>query len=254
MAKTEEKTNYQRETELGSFDHELIESNDSELGLILKEKENVEFIGLTDEEKEEYAKENAKLIYSIALRFNNSKIPFEDLVSIGNVGMVKALNAYNKSLNVKISTYVYRCALNDITYAVRQNSNKSKIYPDGKNEDGVPVIEQSMNQPVPEYIDADLRLENVLTTGEEYDTEFIVLDKLRQEENSELLKMMLRNLSELELYIISNRYGLNGVKSLTQRQIADQINMSQANVSKLEIQVIEKLKNLGKMLPVKPTL
>ncbi len=186
---------------------------------------------LTPEQKDILAAKNIPLIHSIVKKFSNTGIEYSELLSTGYVGYAKALDTYQKGKNVKFSTYAYRCIKNEILYFLRREKR---------------------------HRDNDVSLFKPLSTdknGNVMTVESTVSDtsmgKRSLEENIEmnetvriLLEIIDTYLTKNEAYIIKNRYGLNGTKQKTQKEIADEIDMSQANVSKLEKGINDKIKKI----------
>lgn len=186
---------------------------------------------LTKEQKDILAAKNIPLIHSIVKKFSNTGIEYSELLSTGYVGYAKALDTYQKGKNVKFSTYAYRCIKNEILYFLRREKR---------------------------HRDNDVSLFKPLSTdknGNIMTVESTVSDtsmgKRSLEENIEmsetvriLLEIIDTHLNKNEAYIIKNRYGLNGTKPKTQKEIADEIDMSQANVSKLEKGINDKIKKI----------
>lgn len=184
---------------------------------------------LTEEQKEQYAKENEALIYYVVNMFRQTtRVDFDELVSIGMVGYAKALNAYDQSRNVKFSTYAINCIRNEILFFLRK---ENKHMQNTMSMNMVLAVDKNGN---------DLSLEETISN--------LDLDERSLEEDViassdvEILKKALKHLTPKEEYIITYRYGLNNGEIKTQREIADTIGMSQANVSKIQKNILEKLK------------
>lgn len=185
---------------------------------------------LTFEEKTELAEKNISLIYYIVKKFSNTGISYDELCSIAYVGYAKALDTFEYDRNVKFSTYAYNCIKNEILFFLR----KEKKHRENNT---------SMNKPLStdkngNTLDVASTISN-LDLGDPSVEESVVMD-----ETVGFLLDIIDSLSETERYIIVHRFGLSGASIKTQKDIADHIEMSQANVSKLEKNIIEKIKRL----------
>ena len=182
---------------------------------------------LTPEEKDILATKNIPLIHSIVKKFANTGIEYSELLSAGLVGYAKALQTYLKGKKVKFSTYAYRCIKNEILYFLRRekrhkDNDVSLFKPMSTDKNG-----------------------NVMTVDSTISTEDMGARSVEDEiEVNETVKIMLEvidtYLTPTEALIIKARYGVGGIKSKTQKEIADEIGMSQANVSKLEKNISER--------------
>ncbi|NLK72724.1 MAG: RNA polymerase sporulation sigma factor SigE [Clostridiales bacterium] len=167
---------------------------------------------------------NLRLVVYIAKKFENAGVNVEDLISIGTIGLIKAVNTFNPKKNIKLATYASRCIENEILMYLRRNS---------KNK-----IEISIDEPL--NIDWDgneLLLSDILGTEED-----VVYNNLEEEVNKELLKYALRKLSIREKKIMELRFGLAGGKEMTQKEVADLLGISQSYISRLEKKIIYRLK------------
>lgn len=167
---------------------------------------------------------NLRLVVYIAKKFENAGVNVEDLISIGTIGLIKAVNTFNPKKNIKLATYASRCIENEILMYLRRNS---------KNK-----IEISIDEPL--NIDWDgneLLLSDILGTEED-----VVYNNLEEEVNKELLKYALRKLSIREKKIMELRFGLAGGKEMTQKEVADLLGISQSYISRLEKKIIFRLK------------
>jgi len=188
---------------------------------------------LTPEEKDTIANENQALIFYVVKLFRSTKIPYDELVSIANLGFGKALNSYDTERKTKFSTYAISCMRNEVLLFFRKE--KLRIYNDvsmdatlATDKEGKALnIEDTMSQ---EYKEGRLSLEDDLLLNEDLD----------------YMQKAIRHLTEREQYIITYRYGLVDGIILTQEEIARQIDMSQANVSKLEKVILGKLQTILK--------
>ncbi len=186
---------------------------------------------LTDEQKDILAAKNIPLIHSIVKKFSNTGIEYSELLSTGYVGYAKALDTYQKGKNVKFSTYAYRCIKNEILYFLRRekrhkDNDVSLFKPLSTDKNGnVMTVESTVSET------------SMGKRSLEEDIEMNETVKI-------LLEIIDTHLTKNEAYIIKNRYGLNGTKPKTQKEIADEIDMSQANVSKLEKGINDKIKKI----------
>ena len=185
---------------------------------------------LEDETKRDYAKSvlvehNLRLVVYIAKRFENTKVGIEDLVSIGTVGLMKAINTFKGDKNIKLATYASRCIENEILMYIRKNSHfKNDI-----------SLEEPLNV---DWDGNELLLSDVL--GTEEDT---VLHNIEREEEKKIIATAVSALEERDRQIIEMRFGIGtGREEKTQKQVADELGISQSYISRLEKKIIEKLK------------
>lgn len=167
---------------------------------------------------------NLRLVVYIAKKFENAGVNVEDLISIGTIGLIKAVNTFNPQKNIKLATYASRCIENEILMYLRRNS---------KNK-----IEISFDEPL--NIDWDgneLLLSDILGTEED-----VVYNNLEEEVNKDLLKFALKKLLPREKKIMELRFGLAGQKEMTQKEVADFLGISQSYISRLEKKIINRLK------------
>ena len=167
---------------------------------------------------------NLRLVVYIAKKFENTMIGTEDLVSIGTIGLVKAVNSFDSEKNIKLATYASRCIENEILMFIRKNTHQ-------KNE-------VSIDEPLNTDGDGnELLLGDVL----ECDSEGVE-SNLESREERDLLRRAVANLEPRDRTIIVLRFGLNGRKEMTQKEVADRMNISQSYISRLEKKIIHKLK------------
>lgn len=187
---------------------------------------------LTPEEKNKLAEENFNIIHYVAKSFSNTGLGHDELVSIGSVGFVKALNTYTEKKGAKFSTYAVVCVRNEILHFLRKEKKHvdntvlsgNTVYSDG--EGGVLTIEDTLSN--------------------EMNDEAFVEDVILLNEDIEILMNAIRKLPKRDQFIIINRYGIGGRKVMTQEEIGKTLGMSQANVSKLEQNIIKELNSLLK--------
>ncbi len=168
---------------------------------------------------------NLRLVVYIAKRFENTGAGIEDLVSIGSIGLIKAINTFRADKNIKLATYASRCIENEILMYLRKHS-------------GVRA-EVSIDEPLNTDWDGnELLLSDIL--GNDEDT---VASELEQLEEKERIRRAVASLEEREREIIELRYGMHGKKELTQKEVADKLGISQSYISRLEKKIISKLKD-----------
>jgi RNA polymerase sporulation-specific sigma factor len=187
---------------------------------------------LTKQEKETMAVENYSLVFYVVKMFQSSGVSYDELVSIAMVGYAKALNAFDTERNVKFSTYAINCIKNEILFFLRKERNHMKnafsmntVLSTDKNGNSL-----SMEETVSNLDNNEKSLEQDVLLNDEIG----------------ILQKSLEFLSEKERFIITYRYGLDRGIIKTQREIADTIGMSQANVSKIEKNILEKIKKILK--------
>ena len=165
---------------------------------------------------------NLRLVVYIAKRFDNTGINIEDLISIGTIGLIKAVNTFRTDKNIKLATYASRCIENEILMYLRKNSN--------------PRTEVSFDEPL-NTDGKELLLSDVMGTEED-----VVMRPLEEDVDRQLLHSAVAKLSPREQDIISLRFGLGGRKELTQKEVADQLGISQSYISRLEKRIILRLR------------
>ena len=167
---------------------------------------------------------NLRLVVYIARKFENTGINIEDLISIGTIGLIKAINTFRPEKNIKLATYASRCIENEILMFLRKNAARRS--------------EMSIDEPLNVDWDGnELLLSDVLSNGEDD-----ALHGLEEEVDRQLLKTAVNRLSEREQQIISMRFGLKGQKEMTQKEVADCLGISQSYISRLEKRIIARLK------------
>jgi len=169
---------------------------------------------------------NLRLVVYIAKKFDNTGVGVEDLISIGTIGLIKAINTFNQLKNIKLATYASRCIENEILMYLRRN-NKVKL-------------EVSIDEPLNVDWDGnELLLSDILGTDEN-----VISKNLEDEVDRRLLRMALDKLSERERVIIEMRFGINtnDGKERTQKEVADIMGISQSYISRLEKKIMKRLK------------
>ena len=180
----------------------------------------------SDEAKKLLIERNLRLVVYIAKKFDNTGVGIEDLISIGTIGLIKAINTFRNDKNIKLATYASRCIENEILMFLRRNSKLR--------------TEVSIDEPLNVDWDGnELLLSDILGTDED-----IVYRDLETEVDRNLLDMAVSKLCEKERTIIELRYGINTVegKEKTQKEVADMLGISQSYISRLEKRIIKKLK------------
>ena len=169
---------------------------------------------------------NLRLVVYIAKKFDNTGVGVEDLISIGTIGLIKAINSYNTDKNIKLATYASRCIENEILMYLRRNS-KTKA-------------EVSIDEPLNVDWDGnELLLSDILGTEED-----IIYKDLENEVERKMLSKAIEKLSERERIIVDLRYGLSSIdgEEKTQKEVADMLGISQSYISRLEKKIIKRLK------------
>ncbi len=189
-----------------------------------EESELVDRMDTDESAKSALIEHNLRLVVYIAKRFENTKIGIEDLISIGTMGLIKAVNTFKKDKNIKLATYASRCIENEILMYIRKNSNSRCVV--------------SIDEPLSVDWDGnELLLSDVLGNDEE-DISF----EIQQREERDMIRSAVASLSPRERVIIELRYGLRGGDELTQKEVADLLGISQSYISRLEKKIISHLK------------
>ena len=167
---------------------------------------------------------NLRLVVYIARRFDNTGINIEDLISIGTIGLIKAVNTYRSDKNIKLATYASRCIENEILMYLRKTSSQK--------------AEVSIDEPLNTDWDGnELLLSDILGTDED-----VVMKPIEDDVDRSLLAAAIAQLSEREREIITLRFGLGGREEKTQKEVADRMGISQSYISRLEKRIIGRLK------------
>ena len=182
--------------------------------------------GRDKEARDELIEHNLRLVVYIAQRFDNTGVGVEDLISIGTIGLIKAINTFNPTRKIKLATYASRCIENEILMYLRRN-NKTRM-------------EVSIDEPLNVDWDGnELLLSDILGTEED-----IIYKDLEHEVECTLLGKAIEKLSPREQTIIRLRYGLQSDdgKEKTQKEVADLLGISQSYISRLEKRIMKRLK------------
>lgn len=181
-------------------------------------------LGKDESVKSVLIERNLRLVVYIARKFENTKISIEDLISIGTIGLIKAVNTFDTDKNIKLATYASKCIENEILMYLRRTSKmKSEI---------------SLDEPL--NIDWDgneLLLSDILGTDGD-----IIFKNIESEVDKTLLKEAINKLSGRERTIVELRFGLNSGKEKTQKEVADLLGISQSYISRLEKRIIKRLR------------
>ena len=177
-----------------------------------------------EQAKSTLVEHNLRLVVYIARRFENTGVNLEDLISIGTIGLIKSINTYRRDKNIKLATYASRCIENEILMHIRKISGQK--------------AEVSLDEPINmDYDGNELLLCDILGTDED-----TVTAKLEDDVDLCLLRQALRELPDREREIILMRYGLEGHKELTQKEVALKMGISQSYISRLEKRIMLRLR------------
>ena len=167
---------------------------------------------------------NLRLVVYIAKRFENTGAGIEDLVSIGTIGLIKAINTFRSDKNIKLATYASRCIENEILMYIRKHAGSK--------------AEVSIDEPLNTDWDGnELLLSDILGSDED-----LIATEIEQMEERERIRRAVAGLGAREREIIELRYGMNGKRELTQKEVADRLGISQSYISRLEKRIISRLK------------
>ncbi|MDD5826326.1 MAG: RNA polymerase sporulation sigma factor SigK [Bacilli bacterium] len=199
----------------------------------LTKEEEIHYVELSQKgdqnARDKLIEHNLRLVVFLAKKYENTKVDLEDLVSIGTIGLIKGVNTYRLDKNIKLATYASRCIDNEILMYLRKTKRKRTEV----------SFEDSLS------FDADgneLHLEDVLGTEKD-----IVTKGLEEELDRHLLYQEISKLEGRDKEIIEYRYGLNGKKELTQKEVANLLGISQSYISRIEKKVIKKLSSIIKI-------
>ena len=175
--------------------------------------------------REKLITHNLRLVVYIAKKFENSGVNVEDLISIGTIGLIKAVNTFSPEKNIKLATYASRCIENEILMHLRKIASQK--------------MEVSLDEPLNTDWDGnELMLADVLgSDGDEINRE------IEEEDEKRILLKIIDTLPEREKIIIDMRFGLGEKEELTQKQVADKLGISQSYISRLEKRIIKKIGN-----------
>lgn len=166
---------------------------------------------------------NLRLVVYIARKFENTGIPIEDLISIGTIGLIKAVNTFDHTKKIKLATYASRCIENEILMQLRRTSRMR--------------YEVSLDEPLKiDYDGNELLLSDVMGTDED-----TIYQHIEKDIDYSLLQMAMSKLSQRERTIVELRFGLRGREEQTQKEVADLLGISQSYISRLEKKIISRL-------------
>ncbi|MGN0159158.1 MAG: RNA polymerase sporulation sigma factor SigE [Brotaphodocola sp.] len=197
----------------------------------LDSKREAEMIAALGTEEETSARSaliehNLRLVVYIAKKFDNTCVGVEDLISIGTIGLIKAINTFNPEKNIKLATYASRCIENEILMYLRKNTKTR--------------LEVSIDEPLNVDWDGnELLLSDILGTDED-----IIYRDIENETEKDLLKLAISRLNPRERKIVELRYGLKDEdgEEMTQKEVADLLGISQSYISRLEKKIMKRLK------------
>ena len=178
----------------------------------------------SEDAKQLLIERNLRLVVFIAKRFENTGINLEDLISIGTIGLIKAISTYRIDKNIKLATYASRCVENEILMYIRKTSSQK--------------AEVSLDEPINmDYDGNELLLSDILGTEED-----MILRPMEDEVDLHILRQAVKELPPREREIIQMRFGLNGCKELTQKDVAEKMGISQSYISRLEKRIMLRLR------------
>ncbi len=189
-----------------------------------EESEIIAQLGAQETARAVLIEHNLRLVVYIAKRFENTGAGLEDLVSIGTIGLIKAINTFQADKNIKLATYASRCIENEILMYIRKHS-------------GVRA-EVSIDEPLNTDWDGNELLLSDILGSDDNGLSF----EIEQFEERMAIRRAVANLDEREREIIEMRYGMSGKKEMTQKEVADKLGISQSYISRLEKKIIARLK------------
>lgn len=192
---------------------------------LAREKFLVEALSVgSDEAKQELIERNLRLVVYTAQKFENTGVNTEDLISVGTIGLIKAVGSFKGDKNIKIATYASRCIENEILMYLRKVSKTKR--------------EVSLDEPLNTDSEGnELSIADVLGTDKDY-----VMNGIEQEDETSTLHEVLLGLPDREREIMNMRYGFYSGKEMTQKEVADKLNISQSYISRIEKKILFKLK------------
>ncbi len=179
--------------------------------------------------KDKLIEHNLRLVVFLAKKYENTRVDLEDLVSIGTIGLIKAINTYSIDKNIKLATYASRCIDNEILMYLRKNKrNNSEI-----------SLEESLSY---DAEGNELHLEDIIGTDSD-----IVSKNIEEENDKKLMMEEIEKLNKRDKEIMTLRYGLLGKTEKTQKEVAEILGISQSYISRIEKKVIRRLKSVIKV-------
>lgn len=190
-----------------------------------EEQEALEALEQGDERaKQRLIERNLRLVVFISRRFENTGVNLEDLISIGTIGLIKAIGTYRRDKNIKLATYASRCIENEILMHIRKISNQK--------------TEVSLDEPINmDYDGNELLLSDILGTDED-----MILKPLEDDVELSILRQAVKELPKREREIVVMRFGLEGHQELTQKEVAQKMGISQSYISRLEKRIMARLR------------
>lgn len=183
-----------------------------------------EILNGNEEARDELITRNLRLVVYIAKKFENAAVQTEDLISIGTIGLIKAVRTFCPDRNIKLATYASRCIENEILMYLRKSSNTK--------------TDVSLDEPLNVDWDGnELLLSDILYTDDD-----MVISGVETKEEIRTLRQCISNMNERDKTVISLRFGLNGNTEHTQKEVADLLGISQSYISRIEKRIIEELK------------
>ena len=176
------------------------------------------------EAKKELIERNLRLVVYTAQKFENTGINIEDLISVGTIGLIKAVSSFRGDKNIKMATYASRCIENEILMYLRKTSKRKK--------------EVSIDEPLNTDSEGnELCIADVLGT----ETDYLCKD-IEQQEEKNVVNLVVNSLPDREREIVDMRYGFTTGKEMTQKEVADVLNISQSYISRIEKKILSRLK------------
>lgn len=189
-----------------------------------EERKVLEGLETDENAKKILIERNLRLVVYIAKKFENTSVALEDLISVGTIGLVKAINTYDVAKNIKLATYASRCIENEILMQLRR-TNKLKN-------------EVSIDEPLNTDGDGnELLLSDIIGTDED-----VIFKNIERAVDNQLIKESIRKLNKREKIIMELRFGFISGKEKTQKEVADMLGISQSYISRLEKKIIAKMK------------
>ena len=178
-----------------------------------------------EDARQRLVEHNLRLVVYIARRFENTGVNLEDLISIGTIGLIKAISTYRLDKKIKLATYASRCIENELLMYIRKTANQK--------------TEVSLDEPINMDCDGnELLLSDILGTDED-----LVLKPIEDDVDRQLLMDAVDKLTARERTIITLRFGLGGREEKTQKEVADLMGISQSYISRLEKRIIDRLRH-----------
>lgn len=190
-----------------------------------EEQQALEALEQGDESaKQRLIERNLRLVVFIARRFENTGVNLEDLISIGSIGLIKAISTYRRDKNIKLATYASRCIENEILMHIRKIANQK--------------TEVSLDEPINmDYDGNELLLSDIMGTDED-----LIMRPMEDDVDLCVLRQAVRELPEREREIVVMRFGLEGQQELTQKEVAQKLGISQSYISRLEKRIMLRLR------------